>query len=563
MSAANSASDAGALIPAGEAEGALVVANPQTAIVPFNSRPLMLPSFPELRPDDDFATVAARIPNGVRVHQAHQLVAMQSAINARDALVKAKEQAAAATKLMESTENTLRMGMFLMALYFFRGCYQLSKLRGMLTGDADAQGLYYALRGQKKESKDPESLALALDANSDWAVRKRAEAAARAKRSRAAAKAFAEAKAAAGFIVLASKAASAAKIARRTKREKEAKRLRKYQAACTIQRFWRGHLARKLIARELLDRHLAVLEAKRRQEAATRIQAAWRGKMARVLAKDYKLELEAFLKLLRKKLANEVLDAYYEANPMEETEKNIRTAMARSQAERDKLAIRMARKLDDQEAKDEIEAADDKAKQKYMLTSVIAKLTQPAKKEPDLRKAASSPTVPSPVSASPAADPSTWMPAVLANPPKNRKRAVKRTPADIIAAAASASSPRKYDVIDADAVKDIHLKWAAAAKEMIEVTKVEKAVDNTALFAQLSDTSSMILDAAPADGMRRVGGGKAVNKLEAPKAEVSRAGDKFRDEAGGASPRKGNASPRRGAGSSSPVKRAAGGAGAT
>lgn len=325
-------------------------------------------------------TLANTIPTGMRNDQTTTLQAMQSAIQARDAVIQASIPAKDAMTIMDVTENTLRFAIFLQAMTFIRAMTQVAKLRDMFTGDESTKNVFQSMRGTgpkpgavafklKKVEKD--ALAKALSHPESNPERQRLKAAERANEAREAAKAFFNAKAGAGYAIVAARAAQATQLAKETARKQVEKRERRQKAATAIQRTWRAFLGRRFVVALLLQRYKEMEENKKREAAAIKLQSMWRGYMARVIVRDMKEELAEFLRVLRKRQLEEILFAYYQLNPVEATSVNVQKTAVSAGSAKQLHELKASRLLDEQAITARKEAIEQEALRKALETNWV------------------------------------------------------------------------------------------------------------------------------------------------------------------------------------------------
>jgi hypothetical protein len=326
-------------------------------------------------PPRTIAAAALTLPSGTRVSERHQLTHMQAALDARNAVLASQKPVQETMKLMDETERALRFGMFLMSLMFYRILNQVSSMRRDLTGTSK---LFMANRTATETAlvalKDRDNIVHALDSGADWTERSKMRQADKLADSRRAKLAFVQAKAVAGFAARAAKAADIARRAAQAHQKEMKKRAIRYEAARTIQRMWRATMARKRVSAELWALHFEREQQKRYQIAAILIQAVWRGHVARVIATDLKAELQEFIKMLRRRVDREIMDAYYKANPMEGVEKNVRDVVADAAQAQETLDVRKQRGVHEQDLKQNLGEREAKINDSIIMPSALGKV---------------------------------------------------------------------------------------------------------------------------------------------------------------------------------------------
>lgn len=110
-------------------------------------------------------------------------------------------------------------------------------------------------------------------------------------------------------------------LGKRVKQEKL--RRKRIEAACSLQRAFRGYRARRLAF--VLSRVRREDAAKRAQEkaASTAIQAVFRSHLAQKVLAERRRELTAFVRMLRLQEEREMEEEYYRENPLENFRKNV------------------------------------------------------------------------------------------------------------------------------------------------------------------------------------------------------------------------------------------------
>ena len=237
---------------------------------------------------------------GVRPSREQYAAGIAFAAEARAAVRAAIAAQARVLHSMEETEVTLRYGMFLLALMYFRIMNQLARLRSVLSGDkifADEAGEKVITVGEIGAKGASVSLGLSASSLSAMTAERRRIVEAEAKMlRREGAKAMANARAAAGFAAVHARRTALDAAARLESIRVERKRIRQTKAALKIQSVFRGVRVRKTIgelrARKNAHAELAVLKT----FAAMRIQALWRGYVTRALVRAKRSELENFIK---------------------------------------------------------------------------------------------------------------------------------------------------------------------------------------------------------------------------------------------------------------------------
>jgi hypothetical protein len=237
---------------------------------------------------------------GARPSREQYAAGIAFAAEARAAVRAAIAAQARVLHSMEETEVTLRYGMFLLALMYFRIMNQLARLRSVLSGDkifADEAGEKVIVVGEVGAKGAGASLGLSAPTLSATTAERRRLVEAEAKMlRREGAKAMANARAAAGFAAVHARRTALDAAARLESIRVERKRIRQTKAALKIQSVFRGVRVRKTIgelrARKNAHAELTVLKT----FAAMRIQALWRGYVTRALVRAKRSELENFIK---------------------------------------------------------------------------------------------------------------------------------------------------------------------------------------------------------------------------------------------------------------------------
>jgi hypothetical protein len=253
---------------------------------------------------------------------------------------------------MEETEVTLRYGMFLLALMYFRIMNQLSRLRKVFSGNA----VFTSEDGEKIQAVDSSitqsTNILGLSTSTVKAMtleRQHMVQAEMNKMRREGAKALSNAKAAAGFAAMHARKVARETSARLDAIREERKRVRLNRAATKIQSIYRGVHVRKTIG-ELRLRQNAYSEFMvLKTFAAVRIQAAWRGHVARTIVLEKRRELENFIKFYRAMEADDMLSEYYNQNLLQSILKKNATKRTNEDEEVLRLSVAQARLVDDAE----------------------------------------------------------------------------------------------------------------------------------------------------------------------------------------------------------------------
>jgi len=274
------------------------------------------------------------------------------AAEARAAIRTALSVQAKVLHSMEETEVTLRYGMFLLALMYFRIMNQLSRLRSVFAGNA----VFTSEDGEKIQPIDTSviqsSNILGLSSLTVSAMTLERQGMVQAemnKMRREGAKALSNAKASAGFAAMHARKVARETSARLDAIREERKRVRLNRAATKIQSVYRGVHVRKTIG-ELRLRQNAYSEFMvLKTFAAVRIQAAWRGHVARAIVLEKRRELENFIKFYRAMEADDMLSEYYNQNLLQRVLKKNATKSTNEDEEVLRLSIAQARLVDDAE----------------------------------------------------------------------------------------------------------------------------------------------------------------------------------------------------------------------
>jgi hypothetical protein len=285
---------------------------------------------------------------GMRVTQSERDAGRGYEVAARVAVRTAIATTASVLESLDVTETTLRYGMFLLALTYFRIMNQLSRLKAMLAGDADASGL---TGGTPDVGMAPKTR-VAMTAE-----RARMVAQEKLVLKRETAKAMSNARAAAGFAARASKAAAIAEEERTARAKRFRRAARDNNAAITIQRTLRGYRVRVTLEdfkrrKKAHDEYQAL-----RHFAATRVQSQWRAWMAQQVVRQRRAELTDYLRYVRAGDAEEAMVEYYAQNPLKNFLKARTAGAAITDATYGVAAVRLERLLDDDVIKERMAAA--------------------------------------------------------------------------------------------------------------------------------------------------------------------------------------------------------------
>lgn len=264
----------------------------QAAILRTGFGPRML----ALQPED--------LGSGTRVTREQKAAGIQFAVEARTAIRKAIEAQAKVLHAMDETETSLRYGMFLLALMYFRIMNQLAKLKSSFSGDVEAVSL--APKSSAEDGTTSRNLGLVPATMAAMtAERRRMIESEKNKLKREAAKAIANAKATAGFASILARRTAVETADRMHAVRKERKKRKQTAAAVTIQCAYRGFRVRRTIDDFKRRKNAHDEYQSLRHYAATRIQALWRGYMARLLVAEKREELLNFVKFYRSNEAGE------------------------------------------------------------------------------------------------------------------------------------------------------------------------------------------------------------------------------------------------------------------
>ena len=206
---------------------------------------------------------------------------------------------------LDTTEQTLKFGLFMLTLMYFRAMTFLSREKKSWGEEDDianlnAKGQEYT--EERAKMNEEEAKLVARQKKMDVIMARAAEGEARKK-----AREDQERREA----VLKLQA-----VVRRQRREKE--------SISTLQRVYRGHLGRKAARRWAMKRaELTAINALM-NAAATCVQRVWRGYLARVRAIETRAEMAYFIALMRTQEAETDEQEYWETHPFQRAKRNAR-----------------------------------------------------------------------------------------------------------------------------------------------------------------------------------------------------------------------------------------------
>ena len=233
-----------------------------------------------------------------RVYAEDQWAPIDAKARQRGFVTKAVQAGSAVEANMDETERTLKFGLFMMSLMYFRSMNQLRVQRDMWGGEKhDAM----AGRGGQNATKERRKM--------EEAKRNRD------KRQRAIKRAYSKADAA--LSRREKLAQEEHQAARRKLFQKVRRRKLEEAAASKVQSAYRGHLARIAVKKwSLKRRELDAIRALR-LAAAINIQRIWRGYVGRLFVADKQKEMAAFIKMIREQEEQELQEDFYATNTLE------------------------------------------------------------------------------------------------------------------------------------------------------------------------------------------------------------------------------------------------------
>jgi hypothetical protein len=199
--------------------------------------------------------------------------------------------------MLNETEQTLRFGLFMLALMYFRAMTFLQREKKSWSGEGDAVGG----GGKKPKMMTDERLQMVEEENKAAARKKKVDLVlARCKVGEARRREREEAERREAIMEL-------QKVVRRQKLE--------FGSVLTIQRVFRGHLGRKAAKRWALKRaELGAMNALL-HATATCLQRVYRGYQARVLTVRTRAEMAQFIALMRAQEAQADEEVFWETHP--------------------------------------------------------------------------------------------------------------------------------------------------------------------------------------------------------------------------------------------------------
>lgn len=275
-----------------------------------------------LRPSDSLSKQASQIvaagasAKAEEDHLAEELIprayreekwkVLDKRADGREAARKAVEAGSALDHNISQTENTLKFGLFLLTLEYFRGMSQLRMQRDLWGGTTN----------EKKAGGATGQMVTRQRATMNLAATERE------RRQRSIAKA--EGKAKAGFDRRARLAEAELMRARAKLRENARRAARETKAAGQIQCAFRGHLARQAVKKwAIKKREIDAIRALRTASALA-IQRIWRGYVGRLIVADKQKEMAAFIRMIRKQEEEELEEEYYATHTMERWKRDYR-----------------------------------------------------------------------------------------------------------------------------------------------------------------------------------------------------------------------------------------------
>ncbi len=230
-------------------------------------------------------------------------VAIQEANNTQIKRLKVARDGNRHEHMLNETEQTLRFGLFMLALMYFRAMTFLRREKKSWSGEGDALGA-----AKKPKMMTDERMQMVEEENRAIARKKKVDLVlARCKVGEARRKEREDAERREAVLEL-------QKVVRRQKLE--------FGSVITIQRVYRGHLGRKAAKRWALKRaELGAMNALL-HATATCIQRVYRGYLARVLTIRTRAEMAQFIALMRAQEAQADEEVFWETHPWQRFKRN-------------------------------------------------------------------------------------------------------------------------------------------------------------------------------------------------------------------------------------------------
>lgn len=206
---------------------------------------------------------------------------------------------------LDTTEQTLKFGLFMLTLMYFRAMTFLSREKKSWGDEGDIadlknKGQEYTEERAKMNEEESKQIARQKKMDVIMARAREGEARKKAREDEERREAMQKLQA----------------IVRRQRREKE--------SINCLQRMYRGHLGRKAARRWAMKRaELTAINALM-NAAAVCIQRVWRGYMARVRAIETRAEMAYFIALMRTQEADTDEKEYWETHPLQRAKRNVR-----------------------------------------------------------------------------------------------------------------------------------------------------------------------------------------------------------------------------------------------
>ena len=231
---------------------------------------------------------------------------------------------------MDSTEHTLKYGMFLLSLMYFKCMSQLQKQKDLWGG---SRVLNY-MKGKSMFDEDMTE------------ERKKLVAASKARKERLRVLALVYDKANKGFEAISQRKQAERRSIQIRKAARERDIVKRKKAAIEIQRCYRGWRSRLSVFKEIKARVEKLQRVQLERVAATAIQAICRGYLAREYVNIKRKELEAFTRKVRQEEDLDLEAAYFKQNKLQNMRRKLTQKVESKTKARKEMDKRIEKNLD-------------------------------------------------------------------------------------------------------------------------------------------------------------------------------------------------------------------------
>lgn len=207
--------------------------------------------------------------------------------------------------LLNETESTLRFGLFMLTLMYFRAMTFVRREKVSWSGEGESAGLTNAggkMTDERMRMMDEESKAVARKKKIDQ-ILARCKVGEQRRKDREAAE----------------RKEAILRLQEVIKRQKT-----ETASVCTLQRVYRGHLGRKAAKRWALKRGEIGAMHHLLNSTAICLQRAWRGYLGRELTKKTRREMAYFIALMRQQEAEDDEELYWKTHPWAKVKRDTR-----------------------------------------------------------------------------------------------------------------------------------------------------------------------------------------------------------------------------------------------